>query len=95
MILIKLQPEVEERKASMYENAEVAAKARIQPLPEKYKACDPLPDPYNERDLTSFMTLWSERADKSLKEALDNCQISEAICQEMQNISGEAMATGD
>jgi len=41
------------------------------------------------------MTLWAERADKTLKDSLDNCQIAEAICQEMQNISGEAMATGD
>jgi hypothetical protein len=68
---------------------------RILPLPLKYKACDPLPDPYNERDMTSFMTLWAERSDKTLKEALDNCQIAEAVCQEMQNISGEAMANGD
>lgn len=59
-------PEVEERKASMNENAQVAEKARIKPLPDKYLACDHLPDPYNERDLTSFMTLWKERPDKTL-----------------------------
>jgi hypothetical protein len=76
-------PEFEERKASMYENAEQAALDRILPLPLKYKACDPLPDPYNEKDMTSFMTLWAERPDKTLKEALDNCQIAEAVCQEM------------
>jgi len=66
-------PEVEERKASMKENAQVAEKARVKDLPDKFLACNHLPDPYNERDLTSFMTLWSERPDKTLTEAIDNC----------------------
>ena len=55
-------------------------------------ACDHLPDPYNESDLTSFMTLWSERPDKTLQAAIDNCQTAEKIISVMQDISGEAMA---
>lgn len=44
----------------MRQNAIYAAKARIRPLTDKYLACDPLPDPINERDLTTFITLWKE-----------------------------------
>lgn len=77
----------------MNENAQVAEKARIKPLPDKYLACDHLPDPYNERDLTSFMTLWSERPDKTLCAAIDNCQTAEKIISVMQDICGEAMST--
>jgi len=77
----------------MNENAQVAEKARIKPLPDKYLACDHLPDPYNERDLTSFMTLWSERPDKTLQDAIDNCQTAEKIVSVMQDICGEAMST--
>lgn len=58
-------------------------------------ACNHLPDPYNERDLTSFMTLWSERPDKTLTEAIDNCQTAETVNSVMQDISGEAMAVGN
>lgn len=86
-------PEVEERKASMNENAQVAEKARVKPLPDKYLACDHLPDPFNERDLTSFMTLWRERSDKTLMDAIDNCQTAEKIISVMQDIVGEAMST--
>jgi len=88
-------PEVEERKASMKENAQVAEKARVKDLPDKFLACNHLPDPYNERDLTSFMTLWSERPDKTLTEAIDNCQTAETVNSVMQDISGEAMAVGN
>lgn len=48
----------------------MAAKARIKPLDDKYLACDPLPDPTNERDLTCFITLWKESEDKDLKSAI-------------------------
>ena len=58
-------------------------------------ACNHLPDPYNERDLTSFMTLWAERPDKTLTEAIDNCQTAETVNSVMQDISGEAMAVGN
>jgi len=48
----------------------MAAKARIKPLDDKYLACDPLPDPTNERDLTCYITLWKEMEDKDLKSAI-------------------------
>jgi len=54
-------------------NAVYAAKARIRPLDEKYMACDPLPDPRDERDLTTFITLWKEDQDASLEQAAKNC----------------------
>jgi len=54
----------------MRQNAIYAAKARVRPLDDKYLACDPLPDPTNERDLTTFITLWKEDADKDLATAV-------------------------
>lgn len=79
----------------MRQNAIYAEKARIRPLDDKYLACDPLPDPTNERDLTTFITLWREEQDKSLKQAVSNAQIAENVIKEMQNICGEAMAMYD
>ena len=41
------------------------------------------------------MTLWAERPDKTLTEAIDNCQTAETVNSVMQDISGEAMAVGN
>jgi hypothetical protein len=57
--------------------------------------CDPLPDPTNEKDLTTFITLWREDQDKSLAEAAKNAQTSEDIIDAMQSILGEALANYD
>lgn len=57
--------------------------------------CDPLPSPYDERDLTSFITQWRETADPDMALAIKNCQTAENIILEMQNIQGEARATYD
>ena len=38
------------------------------------------------------MTLWGERPDKTLQQAIDNCQTAEKIISVMQDISGEAMS---
>lgn len=54
--------------------------------------CDPLPDPNNERDLTTFITIWKESNDKTLEECGKNCQTSEDVIREMQNILGEALS---
>lgn len=70
----------------MRQNAIYAAKARVRPLDDKYLACDPLPDPTNERDLTTFITLWKETTDTDLATAVQNCQIAEDVIVEMQNI---------
>lgn len=79
----------------MRQNAIYAAKARIRPLDDKYLACDPLPDPTNERDLTTFITLWKELEDKSLLDSVSNCQTAENVINEMQNILGESLAMYD
>ena len=57
----------------MYEMRQEAARKRVRDLDEKYLGCDPLPDPENEKDLTTFIRLWVESKDKTLKEALANC----------------------
>ena len=55
-------------------------------------ACDPLPDVDDERDLTSFITLWSEGKDLTLEQAIQNAQIAEDIVKSMQDIQGDALA---
>ena len=67
----------------MRQNEIYAAKARIKPLDAKYLACDPLPDPTNERDLSCFITLWKEEQEKTLAAAISNCQVAENVIVEM------------
>jgi len=55
-------------------------------------ACSPLPDVDDERDITTFVSLWQSDKDKSLSEAIQQCQIAEDVITSMQNISGEAIA---
>lgn len=50
----------------MRDNGVQAKKARYRDLEPKYLACDPLPSPYNERDLTGFITQWREQTDPDL-----------------------------
>jgi len=54
--------------------------------------CDPLPDPENEKDLTTFITIWRDMKDKSLDQCITKCQTSEDIIRDMQNLYGNAMA---
>ena len=93
--LAEEQVAVDERNDQMRQNAIYAAKGRIRPLDDKYLKCDPLPDPTDERDLTTFITLWKEEIDKSLLDAVEHCQVAENVICEMQNIKGEAMAMYD
>jgi len=93
--LLEDQSAVDERSDQMRQNAIQAAKARVRALPEKYLACDPLPDPTDETDLTCFITLWKEQTDTSLKMAVQQCQIAENVINEMQNMRGEALAMYD
>jgi hypothetical protein len=44
----------------MFERRAEAATARTKDLDDKYLACDPLPDPEDEKDLTTFIRLWTE-----------------------------------
>ena len=66
-------PFVKERDTSMIQKRFVASQSREKDLDDKYLECDPLPDPTDEKDLTTFITLWRENKDKTLKEACDNC----------------------
>jgi hypothetical protein len=54
----------------MNNQREMTANSRKKDLEDKYLACDPLPDPENEKDLTTFITLWKQSKDKTLGEAL-------------------------
>ena len=72
-------PFVQERDAAMIDKRKLAIKSRKKDLDDKYLICDPLPDPTDEKDLTTFISLWSEQTDKSLKEAVDNCQVPENV----------------
>ena len=70
---------VTERDAAMVEKRKNAKASRVKDLDDKYLACDPLPDPTNEKDLTTFMTLWKEQVDSSMEEAVKNSQIAENV----------------
>ena len=61
----------------------------IQP---KYLLCDSLPDPENERDLTTFITLWRQQKDLNIKDCTKQCQVSEDVIKAMQNTLGEALS---
>ena len=79
----------------MHEYRKQAAKSRITDLDDKYMECDPLPDPENEKDLTTWIRLWVESKDRTLQEALDNCQTAENVIKAINNSLGEAMAQCD
>ena len=64
------QPLFEDRTAKMHDYRKQNAMGRVRDLDEKYMACDPLPDPENEKDLTTWIRLWIESKDKTLKDAL-------------------------
>jgi hypothetical protein len=57
----------------------LAISSRVKDLDDKFINCDPLPDPNDEKDLTTFITLWRESKDKTLAEAARNCQIAENV----------------
>lgn len=58
-------------------------------------ACDSLPDVYNERDITTFASLWRDQKDKTLDEAIEKCQIAENVLTSMQEKLGEAESEYD
>ena len=47
----------------MIEKRALAKKSRKKDLDDKFILCDPLPDPEDEKDLTTFITLWKETQD--------------------------------
>ena len=81
--------------ASMIDKRALALKSRKKDLDDKFLLCDPLPDPEDEKDLTTFITLWRETPDKNLGEALNNCQTAENVVKLLQKLLGEAKAQYD
>ena len=61
----------------------------------KWLACDPLPDPDQEKELTTFITLWREKQDPSLQAAVENSQTAEDVVRVINKIKSEALATYD
>ena len=68
----------------------LAKQSRVKDLDDKYLECDPLPDPENEKDLTTFITLWKEETDKTMEEAVKNCQIGENVIHAINKLLTEA-----
>lgn len=64
-------------------------------LDDKYLACNPLPDPENEKDLTTFISLWKDQNDKDLQLIVENCQTAEDVCKAINLLLAEAMAQYD
>jgi len=88
-------PLVTERDVAMIDKRKTAKKSRKKDLDDKYLACDPLPDPENEKDLTTFITLWREQVDGSIEEAVTNCQTAEDVIKSINLMLAEAMAQYD
>jgi len=75
----------------MAEKRKIAANSRKKLLDDKYLACDPLPDPNNEKDLTTFITLWKESVDSKVMEAAERSQTAEDVIRSINEILVEAM----
>ena len=71
------------------------AKSRIKDLEDKYLACDPLPQPDDEKDLNCFITLWKEQKEKELDVTVQNCQTAENVCGNIKQMLAEALTQYD
>ena len=76
----------------MSEKRTLAAVSRERDLPAKYLACNPLPDPLDEKDLNTFITLWSEQKDTNLEDAVNNCQTAENVIKLVNELLAESLA---
>lgn len=74
---------VSERDANMADKRMNAKKSRFKILDDKYLACDPLPDPENEKDLTTFISIWKDSKDQDFKTAVDQSQTAENVNKEI------------
>lgn len=88
-------PLVSERDANMADKRMNAKKSRFKILDDKYLACDPLPDPENEKDLTTFISIWKDSKDQDFKTAVDQSQTAENVNKEIQAILVEALSQQD
>ena len=88
-------PLVADREVNMKDKRYMAKQSRKKDLDDKYLACDPLPDPEDEKDLNTFITLWKESKDATFKDAIDNCQMAENVIKGLNTILAEAIAQYD
>lgn len=58
----------------------------------KYIKCEYLPDPNDERDLTTHLRLWEESRDTKLSECLKNCMVAEQINDKIYEIYYESLS---
>jgi len=87
------KPKVTERTSTIHSKTiESDSKKQVIDEWDKYIRCDYLPDPHDERDLTTFLRLWDETKDKSLDECIDNCATSEMINNKIFEIYYESRA---
>ena len=89
-------PTVKSRDAGMIDKRNLAVASRkYGKTIAKWLACDPLPDPDEEKELTTFITLWREKKDPSLLVAVENSQTAEDVVRAINKIKSEALATYD
>ena len=50
----------------MIDKRKLSILGRKKDLDDKYLECDPLPDPEDEAELNTFITLWKESKDTTL-----------------------------
>jgi len=93
--LTEQEPFLNERNTQMFEKRNLAVQSRMKVLDDKYLACNPLPDPENEKDLTTFISLWKDQNDKDLQLIVENCQTAEDVCKAINLLLAEAMAQYD
>lgn len=58
----------------------------------KYLRCDYLPDPSEERDLTTHLRLWEESKDTTLTSCIHSCNIAEKINDKIYELYYEAIS---
>lgn len=88
-------PQVKERYGAMISKIGLAVKSRETYLDDKFLECDTLPDPTNEKDLTTFITQWRENKDKTLTDSCNNCQVAENVIKAIDLILSEALSQYD
>jgi len=79
----------------MLQKRALASQSRVKDLDDKFVLCDPLPDPNDEKDLTTFITLWREGKDKTLADCKNNCQTAEDVIKAINKILVEAKSQYD
>lgn len=83
----------QERAMKLLEEEKQTSKVRDEKLAWlKYKACEYLPDPQDERDLQTHLRIWTEAKEKTIVECIENCQVAEDICHNLYAALREAQS---